>query len=108
MHKHSIHQIPPDSAGEYITPYALAKVRGQYELAKHSNFAERRHQRPCTGSFKKIYGLPCCHEIADALHIVLNWTIDRHDIDAHWYFGRPQHRGPQPGGALRLPSPPGI
>jgi hypothetical protein len=98
--------ILPAKINECITPYALAKVREQYELAKHSNFAERRRQRPCTGSFKKIYGLPCCHEIADALHIAPNWTVDRYDIDAHWYFERPQHRGPQP--ALRLPSPPGI
>jgi hypothetical protein len=98
--------ILPAKINECITPYALAKVREQYELAKDPAFAERRLLRPCTKSFNKIYGLPCCHQIADALHTCSNWTINRHDIDAHWYFERPQHLGPQP--AIRLPSPPAI
>jgi len=38
--------------------------------------------------------------------VALNWTLSRHDIDAHWYFERPQHLGPQP--AIRLPSPLGV
>jgi hypothetical protein len=98
--------ILPAKINECITPYALAKVREQYELAKQPNFAERRREHPCTRSFKKIYGLPCCHEIANALRVASNWTLSRHDIDAHWYFERPQHLGPQP--AIRLPSPPGV
>jgi hypothetical protein len=98
--------ILPAKINECITPYALAKVREQYELAKQPNFAERRREHPCTRSFTKIYGLPCCHEIANALRVASNWTLSRHDIDAHWYFERPQHLGPQP--AIRLPSPPGV
>jgi hypothetical protein len=54
----------------------------------------------------KIYGLPCCHEMADALDIVPNWTLNLRDIDCHWYFERPWHLGPQP--TLSLPSPPGV
>jgi hypothetical protein len=82
------------------------KVREQYELVTHPKFAERRRERPCTNSFKEIYGLPCCHEMADTLDVVPNWTLNLHDIDRHWYFERPQHLGAQP--VLRLPSPQAV
>ena len=42
------------------------------------------------------YGLPCCHDIADALLFDSQWIMDRRDIDPHWYFERPQHLSPQP------------
>ncbi|KAN0069696.1 hypothetical protein V8E54_012002 [Elaphomyces granulatus] len=87
--------ILPARINESIAPYALLKVREQWELAKH-----------CTGSFTKVWGLPCCHDIADALSIQPQWTLSRLDIDEHWYFERPEHRQPQP--ALRLPSPPAV
>ncbi|KAN0077545.1 hypothetical protein V8E54_005849 [Elaphomyces granulatus] len=86
--------ILPARINESIAPYALLKVREQWELAKH-----------CTG-FTKVWGLPCCHDIADALSIQPQWTLSRLDIDEHWYFERPEHRQPQP--ALRLPSPPAV
>ncbi|KAN0070757.1 hypothetical protein V8E54_010922 [Elaphomyces granulatus] len=98
--------ILPARINESIAPYALLKVREQWELAKHENFAQRRRERPCTGSFTKVWGLLCCHDIADALSIQPQWTLSRLDIDEHWYFERPQHRQPQP--ALRLPSPPAV
>ena len=67
-------QILPAKFNEFITPYALAKVREQYEMATHPKFAERRRERPCTNSFKKIYGLPSKLE-ADNILIFLFITV---------------------------------
>jgi hypothetical protein len=92
--------IFPPMINESITPFALSLIREQWEMAIHPDFDELT----CTGNFGRIYGLPCCHNIARSLRQNNAWVLDRRDIDIHWYFERPQHMGPQP--ALRIPSPP--
>ena len=91
--------IFPANINSIITPFALRLVKKQWRLALSGEYDPQ-----CSQSFTNIYGLPCCHDIRTYLNLNPDWFLKAEDFDPHWWFERPQGKGP----ALRLPSPPAV
>jgi hypothetical protein len=54
-----------------VMPFALKKVRDQYDLAKSKDY-----QLVCSGAFEHVYGLPCCHTIHGLIHVNRKLTVE--------------------------------
>jgi hypothetical protein len=68
---HLPHQINPKNVSVFdeeliqqVMPFALKKVRDQYDLAKSKDY-----QPVCSGAFEQVYHLPCCHPIHGLIHV---------------------------------------
>ena len=59
-------------------------------------------------AFERVYGLPCCHHIRDALAASEKWQIGECDIAPHWFYLRPAREGQPPPPIVDLPKPPQI
>ena len=89
----SMPYLPP-GIHDIITPAAIEHIRQQFLLYQR-DLRERR-TLPCSGSFERIYGLPCRHTIQNWRDIGVRLRLD-HIRDPHWYYQRPQ------GGSIELP-----
>ena len=67
------------------TPQALDLIILQYK--KVAKLQDNEELEPCTGSFKRIYGLPCAHDIQSVLNN--NGRLQIHQIDPHWRYKQP-------------------
>jgi hypothetical protein len=54
-----------------VMPFALKKVRDQYDLAKSKDY-----QPVCSGAFEQVYHLPCCHTIHGLIHVNRKLTVE--------------------------------
>jgi hypothetical protein len=54
-----------------VMPFALKKVRDQYDLAKSKDY-----QPVCSGAFEQVYHLPCCHTIHGLIHVNGKVTVE--------------------------------
>ena len=87
----------PPGIHDSITPAAIELIRQQF-IAYEKDLKERRFL-PCSGSFERIYGLPCRHTIQNWRNMGVQLRLD-HIQEPHWYFRRPQ------GQSIELPSRP--
>jgi hypothetical protein len=65
-----------------IIPEELEKTVQQWDLLRADNF-----KPTCTGSFKTVFSVPCCHTIRDLIQLELKVQPDH--FHRHWYFKRP-------------------
>ena len=73
----------PPRIHKTITPTVIELVRQQYLLR------EQDARRPCTGSFTRIYGLPCSHML-QSLKETRTLLGMNHFEDDHWRYYRRQ------------------
>ena len=73
----------PPRIHETITPIAIELVRQQHILRQQDT------RRPCTGSFTRIYGLPCSHtlQLLEETRTLLGMN---HFEDDYWRYHRQQ------------------
>lgn len=83
--QHKVAELPflPCGVHQIITPPAIELVRQQYLLLK------QRPRKPCTGTFKRIYGLPCSHILQASSGFGRKLDLIHFDED-HWRYRR-QH-----------------
>lgn len=74
--------LPADIHG-IITPPAIELIRQQYMLC------QQHSRKPCTGSFKKTYGLPCSHMLQSIRGLGRKLDLTHFDDD-HWRYQRRQ------------------
>ena len=83
------HNVFRDVVGR-VSPHSLYKIEPQWKLVK----AESPHQPlpPCTKVFKTTKGLPCAHDIKEAMKRQPgNWgRLNLDDFHPHWRFKKPQ------------------
>ena len=80
-----------------VVPEAMRLLVKQLYLARD----EVVNNKPCTGNFEAIHGIPCYHTLR--LMKSLNSIVRMEDFHCHWYFERPQVDDNEP---LQLPDPP--
>jgi hypothetical protein len=75
---HLPHQINPKNVSGFdeelihqVMPFALKKVRDQYDLAKSKDY-----QPGYSGAFEQVYHLPCCHIIHGLIHVNGKVTVE--------------------------------
>ena len=89
--RHSARAMPylPDGVHKLITPAAIEHVRQQFELEERMT-AENRDP-PCSGMFKRIFGLPCRHTMRSVWRLGGKLEM-RHFPDEHWHFNAQRQR----------------
>jgi hypothetical protein len=86
-HKPEAMPFLPSGIHRIITPSAIEHVR-QQELLRQEHYAEGRLE-PCTGSFGRIYGLPCSHTLQILRNLTSRLQLSHFDDD-HWRYKRRQ------------------
>jgi hypothetical protein len=64
-----------------VLPLGLKLVRKQYDLAMSENYIEN-----CSGKWRTIYDLPCCHDIKKVKDVDAKLTAA--DFNSRWHFER--------------------
>lgn len=79
------HRMPflPQGIHQIITPPAIEHIRKQ-DLLRQLDSSQRK---PCTGTFKRIYGLPCSHILQNLKEAGSPLTLS-HFEDDHWRYQR--------------------
>jgi len=87
----------------YITPFALAKLKIQYDLFQYEE--ERIRDGViitiCTGTYWKSMGIPCWHMIKERLNSGDQQRIQPLDFHPYWHWYKPP-----PGSEIVPPQPP--
>jgi hypothetical protein len=83
--EHKLDAMPflPPGIHNIVTPPAIEQVR-QQELLRQQHYAECRIE-PCTGGFRKIYGLPCSHSLQQMRNLGSTLHLNHFDDD-HWRY----------------------
>jgi hypothetical protein len=84
-HKNDVMPFLPSEIHRIVTPPAIEHVR-QQELLRQKHNEEYRIE-PCTGSFRKVYGLPCSHTLQQLREIGSRLHLNHFDDD-HWRYRR--------------------
>jgi hypothetical protein len=84
---HTFKRMPylPPGIHSVVTSAAIELVRKQDILRLDK--LEKRTTLPCTGSFKQVYGLPCYHDIQQAIETKRPLQMSQFN-DEHWYYKR--------------------
>ena len=83
-----------------VVPEAMKLLVKQLYLIRD----EVVNNKPCTGNFKTIHGIPCYHTLRDMKR--LSATVRIEDFHPHWHFERPVALDDDDREALQLPAPP--
>lgn len=66
---------------ENVLPFALKKVRAQYDLA-----VSKDDKSSCSGAYERVFHLPCCHTIQTLIHLNKKAPLER--FDERWQWNR--------------------
>lgn len=95
QHKHELLPFLPAGIHNIITPAAIELIR-QQDLLRKKDVEQPAGRKPCTGSFTRIYGLPCRHTLQSLIDIGSPLQLNCFEDD-HWRYQRQHQRLlPQP------------
>jgi len=70
-----------------ISVYALKETDGLWKAAKQI-IAKRTERSVCTGSFRRVHGRPCLHELVVLIETNGQRFLRPEDFDRHWWIDR--------------------